>query len=412
MDSGALRGSTSGRYQSAHSVLTFAPVVMPLPSFPQLMLAAVVVVGVVVVAAIVLRASGARSPGRGRTIRVVGVGGAGGRAVDDMIRSGTKGAQFITCDTDLDAVRRTLAPRRLEIGATTTRGLGAGGDPSIGHQAARHDTQAITRALAGSDIVLIIAGLGGGTGSGAAPVVAAIARQQGALTIGIVTKPFGFEGTRRMIVASEAAAGMKGDVDALITVRNDRVREIVPERSTVLDAFRLVDDVLQRSVQGIVDITAIPGFINLGLADVRAVMKDGGAAVMGIGRATGEERAVEAAREAVSAALLEDSIEGATRVLLNVSGSSGLRLDEVMGAADVVRAAVDPNANMVFGANLDGRLEDEVQVTVIATGIDADPDSLPLQEAMGADERPSFGPTWGSRRESPSPAGMAVEGEA
>jgi cell division protein FtsZ len=411
MDSGALGGSTSGSYRAGAGVPTFAPVA-GLPSFPQIVLAAVVVVGIVVVVAIAMRIAGARPIARGRTIRVVGIGGAGGRAINDMIRAGTKGAQFITCDTDLEAVRGTLAPQKLELGATTTRGLGAGGDPSIGQQAAQHDRQAIAKALAGSDIVLIIAGLGGGTGSGAAPVVASIAREQGALTIGIVTKPFSFEGTRRMIVASEAAGGMKGDVDALITVRNDRVRDIVPERSTVLDAFRLVDDVLQRSVQGIVDITAIPGFINLGLADVRAVMKDGGAAVMGIGRATGEERAVDAAREAVSATLLEDSIEGATRVLLNVSGSTSLRLDEVMGAADVVRAAVDPNANMVFGANFDGRLEDEVQVTVIATGFDADPDALPLYEARSADEPAAVGPSWGARREASSPAGLAAEGEA
>lgn len=411
MDSGGLGGSTSGSYRWAMAVPTFAAVA-GLPSFPQLVLAAVVVVGLVVVAALALRIAGGRPSTRGRTIRVVGIGGAGGRAVNDMIRAGTKGAQFITCDTDMEAVRGTLAPRKLELGATTTRGLGAGGDPSIGHQAAQHDTQSIARALAGSDIVLIIAGLGGGTGSGAAPVVASIAREQGALTIGIVTKPFSFEGTRRMIVASEAAAGMKGDVDALITVRNDRVREIVPERSTVLDAFRLVDDVLQRSVQGIVDITAIPGFINLGLADVRAVMKDGGAAVMGIGRATGEERAVDAAREAVAATLLEDSIEGATRVLLNVSGSTSLRLDEVMGAADVVRAAVDPDANMVFGANFDGRLEDEVQVTVIATGFEADQDDLPLYEARTEDERVSVGRAWGARREAPAPTGLVAEGEA
>jgi cell division protein FtsZ len=393
-------------------VPTFAPVA-GLPSFPQLVLAAVVVVvGLVVVAAIAMRIAGARPIARGRTIRVVGIGGAGGRAINDMIRAGTKGAQFITCDTDVEAVRGTLAPRKLELGAATTRGLGAGGDPSIGHQAAKQDAQSIARALAGSDIVLIIAGLGGGTGSGAAPVVASIAREQGALTIGIVTKPFSFEGTRRMIVASEAAGGMKSDVDALITVRNDRVREIVPERSTVLDAFRLVDDILQRSVQGIIDITAIPGFINLGLADVRAVMKDGGAAVMGIGRATGEERAVDAAREAVAATLLEDSIEGATRVLLNVSGSTNLRLDEVMGAADVVRAAVDPNANMVFGANFDGRLEDEVQVTVIATGCDIDPDELPLYEARSADGSASVGPSWGAGREASSPSAVGVEGDA
>jgi cell division protein FtsZ len=334
---------------------------------PQI-LAAALLVPVAILGAAALRAYRTRVHAPVRTIRVIGVGGAGSRVLNRMIQSSMGGVEFIACNTDAESLEASVAQHKLQIGTTVTRGLGAGGDPTLGERAAQEDAQAIARALAGSDIVVIVAGLGGGTGSGSAPVIASVAREQGALTIGIVTKPFSFEGTRRAIVAAQGGAELRNKVDALITVRNDRVRDIVPANSTMLDAFRLVDEAVQHSVQGIVDVPAVTGFINLGLADVRAVMKDGGAAVMGIGRASGENRAVEAARQAVSAGLLEDSIDGATRVLMNVRGSANLRLDEVTHAADVVRAAVDSNANMAFGANIGDSLGDDVQVTVIATG--------------------------------------------
>jgi cell division protein FtsZ len=306
-----------------------------------------------------------------RDIRVIGVGGGGGNAVNDMIRAKTAGVGFIACNTDAQALRQTAAPQKLQIGEEITRGLGAGGDPSIGQRAAEEDSDRIAKALAGSDMVFVTAGLGGGTGSGAAPVIASIARDQGALTIGVVTKPFAFEGERRRVIAEQAAAELRATVDTLITIPNDRVRDTVPPKATLVEAFKAVDEVLRRGVHGIIDIIATPGYVNLDFADVRAVMKDGGAAVLGVGRASGENRAVEAARQAISTSLLEDRMDGATGVLLNVAGSSSLGLDEVTDAAEAVRASAHPDANVIFGASIDRRLNDEVRVTVIATGFDA-----------------------------------------
>ncbi|HWP64209.1 MAG TPA: cell division protein FtsZ, partial [Candidatus Binatia bacterium] len=265
------------------------------------------------------------------------------------------------------------APHKIRIGDKITRGLGAGGDASIGQRAAEEDSEKIAEALRDSDMVFITAGLGGGTGSGAAPVVAEIAKELGALTIGVVTKPFSFEGNRRKLVAEKAAEELKAKVDTLITIPNDRLRDVVQKNTSVLDAFRIVDDVLRQGVQGISDIITVPGLINLDFADVRAIMKDAGSALMGIGRASGENRAVEAARQAIASPLLEVNITGAQGILFNITGSSNLSLWEVTEAAEEIRAAADPEANIIFGASFNERLGDEVQITVIATGFDGRP---------------------------------------
>jgi cell division protein FtsZ len=303
-------------------------------------------------------------------IRVIGVGGGGSNAVNRMIRAEMMGVEFIALNTDAQALLQSDAPHKIRIGDKITRGLGAGGDPSIGQRAAEEDTDKIASALEGSDMVFITAGLGGGTGSGAAPVVAEIAKAAGALTIGVVTKPFTFEGAKRKLTAEKSAEDLKGKVDTLITIPNDRLRDVVQKNTSILDAFRVVDDVLRQGVQGISDIITVPGLINLDFADVRAIMKDAGSALMGIGRATGENRAVEAARQAIASPLLEINITGAQGILFNVTGSSNLSLFEVTEAAEEIRAAADPEANIIFGTSFNERLGEEVMITVIATGFD------------------------------------------
>jgi cell division protein FtsZ len=303
-------------------------------------------------------------------IRVIGVGGGGSNAVNRMIRAEMMGVEFIACNTDAQALLQADAPHKIRIGDKITRGLGAGGDAAIGQRAAEEDTEKIAAALVDSDMVFITAGLGGGTGSGAAPVVAQLAKESGALTIGVVTKPFTFEGARRKLVAEKAAEELKSQVDTLITVPNDRLKDVVQKNTSILDAFRVVDDVLRQGVQGISDIITMPGLINLDFADVRAIMKDAGSALMGIGRATGETRAVEAARQAIASPLLEVDIAGAQGILFNITGSSTLSLYEVTEAAEEIRAAADPEANIIFGTTFNERLGDEVMITVIATGFD------------------------------------------
>jgi cell division protein FtsZ len=303
-------------------------------------------------------------------IRVIGVGGGGSNAVNRMIRAEMMGVEFIALNTDAQALLQSDAPHKIRIGDKITRGLGAGGDPSIGERSAEEDTDKIGQALEGSDMVFITAGLGGGTGSGAAPVVAEIAKEVGALTIGVVTKPFSFEGARRRLTAEKAAEALKSKVDTLITIPNDRLRDVVQKNTSILDAFRVVDDVLRQGVQGISDIITMPGLINLDFADVRAIMKDAGSALMGIGRSSGENRAVEAARMAIASPLLEVNIAGAQGILFNVTGSSNLSLFEVTEAAEEIRAAADPEANIIFGTSFNDRLGDEVAITVIATGFD------------------------------------------
>ena len=303
-------------------------------------------------------------------IRVIGVGGGGSNAVNRMIRAEMMGVEFIACNTDAQALLQSDAPHKIRIGDKITRGLGAGGDSAIGQRAAEEDSEKIAQSIADSDMVFITAGLGGGTGSGAAPIVAAIAKQQGALTIGVVTKPFIFEGKRRKLVAEKAAEELKAQVDTLITIPNDRLRDVVQKNTSILDAFRVVDDVLRQGVQGISDIITMPGLINLDFADVRTIMKDAGSALMGIGRATGENRALEAARQAIASPLLEVDIAGAQGILFNITGSSNLSLHEVTEAAEEIRAAADPEANIIFGTSFNDRLGEEVMITVIATGFD------------------------------------------
>jgi cell division protein FtsZ len=303
-------------------------------------------------------------------IRVIGVGGGGSNAVNRMILSEMMGVEFIACNTDAQALLQSDAPHKIRIGDKITRGLGAGGDSAIGARSAEEDSEKIAQALVDSDMVFITAGLGGGTGSGAAPIVAQLAKEAGALTIGVVTKPFSFEGAKRKLIAEKAAEELKGQVDTLITIPNDRLKDVVQKNTSIIDAFRVVDDVLRQGVQGISDIITMPGLINLDFADVRAIMKDAGSALMGIGRATGENRAVEAARQAIASPLLEVNITGAQGILFNITGSSSLSLFEVTEAAEEIRAAADPEANIIFGTSFNERLGEEVMITVIATGFD------------------------------------------
>ncbi len=303
-------------------------------------------------------------------IRVIGVGGGGSNAVNRMIRAELMGVEFIAVNTDAQALLQSDAPNKIRVGDKITRGLGAGGDPSIGQRAAEEDSEKIADALRDSDMVFITAGMGGGTGSGAAPVIAEIARDMGALTIGVVTKPFTWEGARRRLNAEKSAELLRDKVDTLITIPNDRLKEVVSAETSIVDAFRVVDDVLRQGVQGISDLITVPGLINLDFADVRAVMRSAGSALMGIGRASGPDRAAEAAREAISSPLLEVSISGAQGVLFNVTGGPNLGLFEVDEAAEIIKEMADPEANIIFGTVIDERMGDDLQITVIATGFD------------------------------------------
>lgn len=305
-----------------------------------------------------------------RSILVVGVGGGGGNAVDRMVDVGLPGVGFVAVNTDAQALRASRAELRLRIGDAVTRGLGSGGDPEIGRRAAEEDAERIARAIEGADLVFVTAGLGGGTGSGAAPIVARKAREHGALTIAVVTKPFDFEGTPRQAVAEEAAERLLAEVDAMITVPNDRVGEAIDPDASALEAFRIVDEVLLKAVEGIVDLLTAPGLINLDFADVRSVVQGAGPALIGLGQGRGEGRAVEAARQAASSPLLEASIHGARGVLFHIAGPADLSLREVRQAADEIRTAVDPRANVIFGASIGDVPDGEVHITLIATGLE------------------------------------------
>ena len=328
--------------------------------------------------------------GAGRTVRVVGVGGGGANAVDAMIRAGLKGVEYVAVNTDFRALNRSSARTKIAIGRSTTFGLGAGGDVAVGDAAAREAAEAIGRALTGSDLVVIVAALGGGTGSGAAPVVAEIARGQGALTVGVVTTPFAFEGSRRSHVAQDAAAALVGLVDAVATVPSDQVREVMPADVTVENAFGAIDDAVHRSVAEIVDLVAAPGRVNLDFADVRAVLRGGGAAAVGLGRAAGENRATEATRKAMASTMLEGRLKGARSVLINVTGSRKLRLSEVDAVVETVLAASGPETNLMFGVKLNPRLRDELHVTLIAAGAHAvGPLSVPVRQDSALRAGPS-----------------------
>ena len=302
-------------------------------------------------------------------IKVVGVGGGGTNAVNRMVEAGIKGVEFIAINTDRQALLMSDADMTVHIGEDLTRGLGAGANPEVGAQAAEENRSDIREALNGADMIFVTAGEGGGTGTGAAPIVAEIAREEiGALTVGVVTKPFGFEGRKRRMQAEDGISLLAGQVDTLIVIPNDRLLQIVEKKTSMLDAFRIADDVLRQGIQGITDLITIPGLINLDFADVRTVMKSAGTAMMGIGLASGENRAVEAATAAISSKLLEASITGANRILVSVAGASDMGLIEVSEAADTVTEAADADAIIIFGSVIDDTLNDQVRVTVIATG--------------------------------------------
>jgi len=304
------------------------------------------------------------------SIKVVGVGGAGSNAVNRMIAAGLNGVEFWSCNTDAQALDLAAAKNRLQIGSKLTRGLGAGGNPSIGQKAAEESREEIAQALQGADMVFIAAGMGGGTGTGAAPIVAEVAKEMGALTVGVVSRPFLFEGKRRSNQAENGINEIRSRVDTLIVIPNQRLLEVVDHRASMQEAFVEADKVLMQGVQGISDIITVPGLINVDFADVKAVMQTAGSALMGVGRATGEGRAVEAARNAINSPLLETTIDGASGVIFNVTGGPDLTLHEVQEAANVIYSAVSDEANIIFGAVLDDRLHGEVLITVIATGFD------------------------------------------
>lgn len=303
-------------------------------------------------------------------IKVVGVGGGGSNAVNRMIEAGLRGVEFIGVNTDAQALMLSSAPIRVRIGDKLTKGLGAGGDPSVGGKAAEESSEDLAQALEGADMVFVTCGMGGGTGTGAAPVIARIAKETGALTVGVVTKPFGFEGSRRMAVAEQGLAALRKEVDTLIVIPNDRLLQIVDRKASVREAFRLADDVLRQGIQGISELITVPGLINLDFADVRAIMSHGGSALMAVGKASGENRAAEAAQRAISNALLDVTIEGARGVLFNVRGGADLTLYEVTEAAEIIKRTTHPEANIIFGAVIDEEMGDELQITVIATGFD------------------------------------------
>ncbi len=301
-------------------------------------------------------------------IKVVGVGGGGTNAVNRMVDAGLTGVEFIAVNTDAQALLMCDADVKIHIGAKVTRGLGAGADPVVGQAAAVETRDELKEALKGADMVFVTAGEGGGTGTGAAPVIAGIAREIDALTVGVVTRPFTFEGRKRSEQAESGIEELRDNVDTLIVIENDRLLQVVEKKTSLGEAFGMADDVLRQGVQGITDLITVPGLVNLDFADVRTIMSDAGSALMGIGTASGENRAAEAARNAVSSPLLESSIEGATGILLNISGGSDIGLFEVNEAAEVVTGAADQNANVIFGAVIDDGLKDDIRVVVIATG--------------------------------------------
>ncbi|MCM3742757.1 cell division protein FtsZ [Sporosarcina luteola] len=323
-------------------------------------------------------------------IKVIGVGGGGNNAVNRMIEHGVQGVEFIAVNTDAQALNLSEAGVKLQIGAKLTRGLGAGANPDVGKKAAEESREQIEEALRGADMVFVTAGMGGGTGTGAAPVIAQVAKDLGALTVGVVTRPFTFEGRKRQTQAIGGIAAMKESVDTLIVIPNDKLLEIVDKNTPMLEAFREADNVLRQGVQGISDLIAVPGLINLDFADVKTIMSNKGSALMGIGMSTGENRAAEAAKKAISSPLLETSIDGAKGVLMNITGGSNLSLFEVQEAADIVASASDEDVNMIFGSVINDGLKDEILVTVIATGFS--------EEQLSA-SKPSRNPGFGAPRQ-------------
>ena len=307
------------------------------------------------------------------TIKVIGVGGAGNNAVNRMVDSGIEGVEFVTVNTDKQALLLSKAGTKIQIGEKITRGLGAGANPDIGAQAAEESRAEISEAIKGADMVFVTAGMGGGTGTGAAPIVASIAKEMGILTIGVVTKPFTFEGRKRLTQAERGIESLKGKVDTLVVIPNDKLLQIIDRKTSIVEAFKMADDVLRQGVQGISDLIKVPGLVNLDFADVKTIMLNTGMAHMGIGRASGENRAEDAAKQAIQSPLLETTIEGARGVIINVTGGENLGLHEVNTAAELVQRSVDPEANIIFGAVIDKSLDEDIVITVIATGFDKEP---------------------------------------
>ncbi len=313
-------------------------------------------------------------------IKVVGVGGGGCNAVSRMFRERIQGVEYVAVNTDAQALMRSEVPLRIRMGEKLTRGLGVGGDPEKGKESADESREEVLEALAGSDMVFVAAGMGGGTGTGAAPVVAEIAREVDALTIGVVTKPFGFEGSKRRKLAEEGIARLKDKVDTLIIIPNDRLFAVCDEKVTMENAFKLADDVLRQGVQSIAELVTVPGEVNLDFADIRSVMSNAGPAWMAIGHGVGENKAVDAAREAVTSSLLDVSIDGARGILFNITGGADISLSEVQEAADVIRSAADPDAGIFFGMVTDLKMEDEVKITIIATGFSTEEAMIPRED--------------------------------
>ncbi|WP_119326928.1 cell division protein FtsZ [Companilactobacillus musae] len=311
---------------------------------------------------------------KGAVIKVIGVGGAGGNAVNRMVEAGIKGVQFIAANTDVQALENSNAETKIQLGPKLTRGLGAGSNPEVGQKAAQESEEAIKEALEGADMIFVTAGMGGGTGTGAAPIVANIAKESGALTVGVVTRPFAFEGAKRSRFAADGITELKKDVDTLVLISNSKLLEIVDKKTPMSEAFSIADDVLRQGVQSISDLITSPGFVNLDFADVKTVMSDQGSALMGIGQANGENRITEATKKAISSPLLEVSIDGAKQVLLNITGGPDLSLFEAQDAAQIVSEQATSDVNIIFGTSIDDTLGDQVKVTVIATGVESGDD--------------------------------------
>jgi len=339
------------------------------------------------------------------TIKVIGVGGAGNNAVNRMIDSGIKGVDFIAVNTDRQALQTSKANTKIQIGEKVTRGLGAGANPDIGAQSADENKSEIAEVLRGADMVFVTAGMGGGTGTGAAPIVAATAKEMGILTIGVVTKPFTFEGKKRLSQADRGIESLKSKVDTLVVIPNDKLLQVIDRKTSIVEAFKMADDVLRQGVQGISDLIAVPGLVNLDFADVKTIMLNTGMAHMGIGRASGESRAEEAAKQAVQSPMLETSIEGARGVIINITGGNNLGLHEVNTAAELVQRSVDPEASIIFGAVIDETLEEDIVITVIATGFEQEDKSkignIPVSQIVDK--------AWDAKKANPTPISTVGE---
>ena len=320
-------------------------------------------------------------------IKVIGVGGGGSNAVNRMVEAGVQGVEFIAVNTDAQALHMSCADVKIQIGTKLTRSLGAGANPEVGRKAAEESVEELKKNIAGADMVFVTAGMGGGTGTGAAPIVAEIAKDSGALTVGVVTKPFSFEGRRRELYAEKGIELLKSKVDTLIVIPNDRLYQVVDESTPIVEAFRIADDVLRQGVQGLSDLITTSGLINLDFADVQTIMKETGAALMGIGRAKGENRAADAARQAITSPLLETSIDGAKGVILNITGGVNLSMYEAGEAARVIKEHADKDVNLIYGLVINAEMQDEVSVTVIATGIDGPPQRAPQAEGWKPTEQ-------------------------